>query len=177
MKKIYKILCLMSLILLLGACSLFKKDSTEPTQTVKSTDGIVSLTMPKTWKATELNAVATLEMALPEKEQYLIVIIENRQDFADTFTLDNYTDIIKNNMKNAVAGGSLTEAKDTTIGKDIKAKELYLTGTINNIKAKYLIWTAEDDNHFYQIITWSLLSKFDNAEGVYRDIVKTFKAN
>jgi hypothetical protein len=140
-------------------------------QTVQSENSSLSMDFPKSWKETNLNDIATIQMAAVLKEQYMIVIEESALDFDESFTLDDYTAIIVENMKAGVEGAEEPILSDITVGSSVPAKQFELTGTVDKIKVKYLITCIENNGVFYQVITWSLQSRYDEAKPVFDEIL------
>ena len=173
MKKIFTVLFLAILAFTITGCG--SDDKSAKTQTVTSTDATVTLDFPSIWKETELHPDAVMERANTPKEQYLIIITDEKEDFADDFELKDFTEILRTNMSGSVEGSEVTEAKSTKIGDNKSALEFYVTGTVDKIKVKYLVVTVENKDKFYQIVTWSLQTRFNDAEPVYRDILESVK--
>lgn len=182
MRKIIAFVSGMVIGLTLVSCSAIKffnlndNDTEKEFQTVKSSETSLALEFPKSWKEQELNEIATIEMANLAKEQYLIVIEEALEDFADDFTLGDYADIIKENMLAVVETEEDPVIKDLKIGDNIDAKQFELAGTIEKIKVKYLVTCTEIDGYFCQITTWSLQSKYDKNKPVFDEIINSVKS-
>ena len=140
-------------------------------QTVLSNDAALSITFPNGWQKMELNDTATIEMGRAAEEQYMIIFEESAVDFADDFTVDDYADIIINNMKPAVENAVVSNLDNTTIGENITAKQIELAGLVSGIKVKYFITFFKSNDVFYQFTAWSLQSKYDQAKPVFDSII------
>ena len=149
-----------------------EKDS-EGVQTITSDQSQLSVDFPKSWKEEELNGIATIQMANMVKEQYMIVIEEAADDFEDGFTVGDYAEIIIENMQTVVSGATVSSIDDVTIGDNLAAKQVELSGSVDGIKCTYFITFAENDGFFYQFTAWSLPSKYDAAKSVFEDILKS----
>lgn len=151
-----------------------EENKSEDTQTVQSGNSSLSLDFPKSWRETDLNDIATIKMAAIAKEQYMIVIEETSVNFAENFTLDDYTSIILGNTKQMLIDFEEPSVNEVMIGDNLAAKQFELTGTLENkIKVKYLVTCVENDGVFYQITAWSLQSTYDEAKPVFDDILKS----
>ena len=172
MKKILSSLVLALVISLsLASCSLGDDSAM---QTVKSTNSDLTLEIPASWSEQNLNSIASIQMARLTKEQYLITIEESAIDFADEFTLEEYSSIIMGNMQNAVTDlEGIPVIEDVKVGNDIDAKQFELTCAVDKIKVKYLVTCIDVDGTFYQFVQWSLQSKYDAAKPVFDDILKS----
>lgn len=178
-KNIVFLLALVVMLVFLSGCGILESikdslgDGEDGTQTIKSDVTGLSLEFPKSWKKEELNDVASIEMARLSKEQYMVVIEEEMADFEDGITVDDYAEIILENMSAAVEGSGNPTIKEVTIADGIVAKQFELAGTISKIKAKYLVTCVENDGVFYQFTAWSLQSKYDAAKPVFDTILDT----
>ena len=152
-------------------------ESTQPAVTgtvMPSTNGAVQITVPDDWDAmTDLNDVAIIQAANLAKEQYIIVIDESKEDFAEP-DLAQYSDItaqlIIDGLSEAEVGTStpLTINGNAALQKEIK-------GSIDNINVVYLHTSIETPSHFYQALTWTLKSKFEKNQSVLQEVTNSFK--
>ncbi len=144
-------------------------------QVIVSKDNICQLTVPGNWKQlSDLHEDAIIQAANLVGEQYVIVLRDDRKDFGKNFTLDSMTEISRNNFTEAAAETNLTEPVSVKInGYD--AKKFEASGEIDNIKIKYLYGIIETPNNFYQVITWSLNSKFDANKNSFLEAINSFK--
>ena len=183
-KLLISITALVLILTLFAGCSAFMKGfregleqtrgkDTEGVQTVKSDRSSLSMEFPNSWKEASLHDVATIQMAFAAKEQYMIVIEESASDFDDGFTIDDYAAIILENMKTTVEVTGDSTITDTTIGGNLAAKQFELAGSIEKVKAKYLVTCIENDGIFYQFTAWSLQSKYDEAKPAFEDVLKS----
>ena len=150
-----------------------KSDSADNDSASKSSSSGLSVDFPDTWKETELNDIAILEMSRVAKEQYMIVIEEDGSNLNNDFTLGDYTEIIKNNMTGAVEDAEVSTLSDVTIDGRLTTKQFELSGSVQKIKVKYLVTCMKNDNTFYQFISWSTQSKYAEAKPVFESILKT----
>lgn len=175
MKKAVILICI-GLMMLLSACSLMTgtNDKTEATKDVSSSDGVLQLTVPESYKETDaLNDVANLQVMNAAKEQYTITIFESKEDFSDSLTLDDFRDAVTSNMDIAVESSEYSDTETLTInGYD--AQQFMLSGEVSKIKIKYLVTLIETDSGFCQILSWSLQSRFDNAAETFKKIADSF---
>ncbi len=178
MKKTAVLILAILIMSLFTACSFLplagdKNDNT--TKDVTSSDGQLQLTVPSSFKETKnLNDVANLQLMNVAKEQYTVTIYESKIDLSDDFTLDDYLDIIKQNMSSSMDSPDFSDVETKTIG-GIDARQYTLSGEIDKIKLKYLVTLLETDKGFYQIISWSLPSRFDDALEVFQKTADSFK--
>ncbi|MDP4146349.1 MAG: hypothetical protein Q8936_18020 [Bacillota bacterium] len=184
-KKTFKALCcVLSLSLLIGVftgCSQSISNTDKQSQvtklskTVKSKDNVCQINIPDSWSEDKtLNSEAVLQVANKSEEKYLIVIEENKSDFSNSANLDDYYSIVSKHLTSSITNANAGTAKDITInGK--KAKQFEISGEVQKIKASYIITLVETDKHLYQVISWSLTSKFDQNKKDLNDVINTFK--
>lgn len=139
-----------------------------------STNGAVQITVPDDWDAmTDLNDVAIIQAANLAKEQYIIVIDDSKEDFAEP-DLAQYSDItaqlIIEGLNGAEAG---TPISSTINGNAALQKEI--KGSIDNINVVYIHTSVETPSHFYQVLTWTLKSQFDKNRSVLQEVTNSFK--
>jgi hypothetical protein len=167
------------LFLVLG-CSLISKiqREVEKTQQPKifiSTDGSCQITTPGSWsKETTLNDQATLQASNRLSEQYVVIIRENRLDFGKMANLSMVTNAIQDNLKKTLTNPVLTTPVNVNIN-GYPAQQFEASGEYQNIKAKYLYGVVETPQNYYQIITWSLASRFDENRPRLLEVINSFK--
>ncbi|MDP4089013.1 MAG: hypothetical protein Q8930_07040 [Bacillota bacterium] len=145
-------------------------------KTIVSKDGKFEVTVPGNWKEeTNLNPEANLQVSNRLQEQYLVVIDESKQDFQADITLDEYANLVKENMKSNGEDMSTGGDKEITVNGGT-GKYFEVTGTVNKIKAKYVVVITQDNDNIYQIISWSLVSKFDKNKDTLVKVAQSLKA-
>jgi hypothetical protein len=182
MKKYILLLSALILLFTLSGCSEFIRgfrdgigsgDDSAATQTIKSAESNLSLEVPGSWREYDLHEQASIQMAHLAREHYLIVMEELGIDFVDDFTLQDYAEIIRNNMVDIVDNADNPVITDATIGNNINAKQFELAGTVDGIKIKYYVTFAKTNDVFYQFVTWSLQSRYDDAKPVFDEILRS----
>lgn len=176
-KKHLYLLALLPVALSCNLAGKIKEVADKATQpmVVTSTDGRVQVEVPGTWSRDQkLNDVAILQAANPISEMYVIVISESKEDFADTTTLDDYVSLSHDGLaKNVSEADSKTPVPTQVSGHS--AREYQLSGTVDRVKVVYLCTVVETPTHFYQILTWTLPSRFKNNESTMRSVTQSFK--
>lgn len=161
-------------------CSAIRKlqtalEKTQEPQIFTSTDGTCQVTVPGSWrKETDLNREATLQASNRLSEQYVVIIRESRQDFGNAVNLPMVTNVIRDNLKKTLTNAVFTESLNVSIN-GYPAQEFEAAGEFENIKAKYLYGVVETPQNYYQIITWSLASRFDENRPRLLEVINSFK--
>ena len=160
------------LVVVVTGCKLLQ--SLTQSSVIKSTDGKFQITVPAGWIETpSLNQIAGIRAADKLSEMYVIVISENKQDFAADVTLDKYTELTRNTMQKLVAAADLTPALPMTIsGKP--ARQYELQGEVKSIKLAYLVTTVETSGHYHKILAWTLRSRIDENQMTLEKVIESF---
>lgn len=167
------------LFVVLG-CSMVDKikkevEKTQSPQVLTSTDGKYQLTVPGNWKTeTELHDQAELQAANRIGELYVIVIRESKEDFSDNTDVAFVTENARSNLREAAANLVMSEPAAVNINGN-RALQFEASGEVDNIKAKYLYAIVETPQNFYQIMTWTLTSRFDRNKDVLQGVINSFK--
>lgn len=150
-------------------------EKSQTPQVFTSTDNICQVTVPGNWKnLPELHEDAIIKAGNLFGEQYLIIIRENKEDFGKNFTLDNITEISRDNFKSAATDTFLSEPISVKIN-GYPAKQFETSGEVENLKVKYIYSIVETPNNYYQIIAWTLNSKYDQNKSIFLDVMNSFK--
>src|ERR1044072_8131021 len=129
-------------------------------KTITAADGSCEVTVPGLWnKSTDLNEEAILQASYPLQEMYAMVFKESRGDFADSFTIDNYVDLVRKDAPTRIPDAQFTPTTSSTINT-LDAREIEMSGTAENVKAKFIYAVVASKNNFYQVISWTLPSQY-----------------
>ena len=150
-------------------------ESTAPEITgtvMTSTNGATQITVPDDWDAmTDLNDVAIIQAANLAKEQYIIVIDDTKEDFADP-NLAQYSDITAQLIVDGLNAPEVDAPTELTIN-GYPALQKEIRGSIDNINVVYLHTSVETPSHFYQVLTWTLKSRFDQNRSVLQEVTNS----
>jgi len=152
-----------------------KVDESQKPTTLTSSDSKTELTIPGGWRAEkQLNETAVLQAAHRFQEMYIIVIRESKQDFAEDATLEDFAASSRTGMMSSLKQSLATDPVAARI-RDYSAMEYQLEGTADKIKVKYICTAVETPNYYYQIITWTLPSRFEKNQATLRQVAQSFK--
>ena len=171
--RLQDLACLLLLISVVIGCKQFEH-IVRPT-VLRSADGKFQITVPAGWSERHsLNAEASIAAVNPREETYVIVITENKSDFASDITLDKFTEVIRDRMSSKLKFPQVTPPTPVTInGKP--GRQYLLQGEGKLVKLTYLVTMVETDEHFHQIITWTLTSRIDQNQGVLDQVTNSFR--
>ena len=144
-------------------------------QTLHSADNRLSVQVPAQFKReTNLQESALIQASKAKEDIYFIVMEESKKDFVAGFAVNNYADAILSAMqKNLTDPQTLGERRQLTV-QQMPAEQIVLTGAIDGIKITYLITLVEGRESFYQVLSWTLASRFDDRRELLDGIAKTF---
>lgn len=163
--------------MLTPACVLIDRMSSRAStpQVLTSTDGRFQLTVPGDWlKETELNERADLQAANRVRETYAAVISESKQDFTEEMTLERFTSVTRNAILAGVHSAQSAEPTPTSINGN-PALQYEIRGAVEGVNIVYIITTVETSEHYHQILTWTLPSRFDQYRDTLLDVTRSFK--
>jgi len=160
------------ILLLLGftACDFLPGESKK----VEFLDQSFAVTMPASWSLrSDLNQVADLQMGNPFKEAYTIVISENKMDF-DEITLAEHSDITRSMIRQGLKNYHESGPEEFDIDGN-PALRYRLTGSVDGLNIVYWHVTIETENHYHQMLLWSLKSKFAENEADFDSVIQSFE--
>ena len=144
---------------------------------LKSPDGRFQLTVPGGWsERPALHESATIKAANLLQETYVIVLTDNKSDFADDTDLDKFTEVTRRQMLRKATDADATEPVPVSIN-GIDGRQYELDGIVNNIKVSYLVTALETESNYHQIVTWTLQSRKAKNHDALLEVTRSFLAN
>jgi hypothetical protein len=141
---------------------------------VEFLDQSFSVVMPASWSLrSDLNDIADLQMGNPFKEAYTIIISENKMDF-DDITLEQHSNITRSMIRQGLKNYHESDPESFDIGGN-RALRYRLTGSVDGLNIVYWHVTIETENHYHQMLLWSLKSKFSNNEADFDSVIQSFE--
>lgn len=160
-----------------GAFNAIKKgiEETQKPQTMVSSDAKCQITVPGSWrKQTGLHDDAIIQAANPLSELYVIVIPDNKVDFGKSANLDFITKLVRDNLNQTVTAPVISEPVATTIN-GLPAKQFEVSGEVENIKIKYIYAVIDAPQNYYQVIGWTLTSRYETNKGKLMEVINSFQ--
>jgi hypothetical protein len=138
-----------------------------------SQDGLFKLKVPNDWKILKnLNEAAAIQVGNLMKEQYLIAIVDMKEDFEGSLT--EHVSITSQRIVTSTNNAQISEPEHLYINSR-QAIRYYITGTIGRAKVEYVQTTIEGQQAYYQILAWTLPSRFEDALEVFEQVVQSFQ--
>lgn len=135
-----------------------------------------SIEVPSSWKENNnLSEDATLGAANLVQEGYVLVIVDPFEDLGESLDLDEYADLILSNMSSNIDNPRYGSELTQVVIDGWPGYQMVLHGEIENLKVTYLITLLERENNFYQVISWTLSSRFDRKREEFQYIAQSFR--
>ena len=133
-----------------------------------------AVTMPASWSLiNDLNDVADLQMGSRFKEAYTIIISENKMDF-DDISLEDHSNLTRSMIKNGLKNCHESNQEILEI-EGTQALRYQLTGSIDGLNIVYWHVTLETENHYHQMLLWSLKSRFSKNKADFDSVIQSFE--
>ncbi|MBG0814188.1 hypothetical protein [Planomonospora sp. ID82291] len=139
---------------------------------VKAADGKSSITVPSDWKKLALLDSAGIQQGNTVKEQYLMVISENKSGF--DFDLSGYAEAITGKMQESLTDPVLGEQRSLFVN-GAPARQYELRGTTQGLDLVYWVTFVEGEQSFHQVVAWTLANRGDAHGPLLRQVSETFK--
>ena len=170
------------LAVMLGGCNIIAlgqaimdKQKADETFALTSSDGQYQLTLPGDWSdaGNTLNDQAILAACNLQQEKYVVVIAESRADFYEDVTVQDYMELLVEQM-----GLSIQDMRETPMGEvSVGGRTGYLSrldGTIDGYEVTYWLTCVETSSDFVQITGWTLQSMADEYQREFYEIETSF---
>ncbi|MBC8611667.1 hypothetical protein H8702_11255 [Massilimaliae timonensis] len=141
---------------------------------VTSEDGKYQLQVPAKWKDLkgQLSQDATLEYGDPSKEQYLMLLPESKESLSMNFK--EYTTVILHNIASNMENAVIDQTADIAI-QETPATLTGISGSSDQIKVQYWVYTVETQQDFLQVVTCTLQSKAEETKPLIEQVVGTLQ--
>jgi len=126
-------------------------------KTVRSTDGLLQLSVPESWGDQELNEAAEVQIGNEEQSAYLIVLIEKKEDLFG-WNLDRHSRVTLGTLLSSVDLPKIVGPKSMKVGS-WPAVQYEIRGAAGGSNIVYLHTTIETPELFVQALAWTLPSK------------------
>jgi len=129
-------------------------------QWVIADDNVTRMRVPTSWKKhPELTDIAGIEYANLQREQYLIVISESKADFASSTDVFVYNDLLEQNLRDSIENFQVKYRGEVKIN-GMNGLKYEMRGEIDNIKIAYLKVALEGEDHFHQLLFWTVPTRW-----------------
>lgn len=132
------------------------------------------LTVPAGWELkSDLNDQADLQAGSFLASLYVIVIKGDKRDMSG-MTLEKHSQTTREFLVEKLSEVDTSEPKHLTIdGKP--ALQYEIRGVLDNTRIVYLHTTVESSTHFYQIVAWTLPTRWEKDHETLEKVTEYFK--
>ena len=161
-------------LLFQGAGCALADQKTGPGTVLMDPDKTIQVSIPSGWKEDrDLHDTAELQASNRNKELYVIVLSESKEDFQD-MTLEKHSEITRGTLVKSLTEPQTSAPTTITVNGD-PALQYEIRGFINNLSVVYLHTTVETEKHIHQLLTWTLKSMYDRNKPVLQKVTESFK--
>jgi hypothetical protein len=163
----------LAIIFIFGLASVSSCKRNPATKVVTSYDGRFQVTVPGGWKEDNtLHDEAELEVSHRSTKMYTIVLAESKEDFHE-MTLQGHSDITRAGLKESVKVERESGPVSLTIDGH-PALQYEIEAVLDNTKIIYLHTTVESPAYFYQILGWTIPSRYKKDPETLKKITEKF---
>ncbi len=138
--------------------------------------GQYQVTCPGNWSVqSELNAEADFQVGNLYNEAYMIFLSEPVSDFPDEFTLDDFCSLVSQNLVANVVGPEVSETQTGEIN-GMPTRHFTLSGTVDNIPVVYWVHVIKSNDHYHQVLQWSLKDRFEANRSDFKAAIESFRS-
>ena len=143
-------------------------------QWVIADDNLTKMRVPTSWnKHPEFTEVAGIEYANLQREQYLVVISEPKADFTSNTDVFGYNDLLQQNLRESLENLQVKYLGEVKIN-GMNGLKYELRGEIDNVKIVYLQVALEGEDHFHQLLFWTLPTRWRSNLGLFEEALVSF---
>jgi TM2 domain-containing membrane protein YozV/type II secretory pathway pseudopilin PulG len=143
-------------------------------QWVIADDNLTKMSVPTSWEEhPEFTEVAGIEYANLQREQYLVVISEPKTDFTSNTDVFGYNDLLQQNLRDSISNLQVKYLGEVQIN-GMNGLKYELKGEIDNLKIVYLQVALEGEDHFHQLLFWTLPSRWRSNLELFEEALVSF---
>jgi len=141
---------------------------------LRSQNGSIQIKLPKGWKEDkELHDEAELQASNRAGEKYVIDLTDNKEDF-EKMSLAEHSEITRGSILEVLTSPQVTGPVELTINGS-PAIQYEIRGGTENINVVYLHTTVETPSMFYQVLAWTLKSRFEKNKSELQEVTNSFQ--
>lgn len=146
------------------------------TETFVSYDRQYRLTAPGTWVSAtgELSADASLEIANTRQEMYVLLIVEDKDYFVDSFTLKDYAEVVLEMMVDSMEDAELRHTGAIQV-HGLSGQSAELRGVVEHLKFAYWVDFLETDTAFLQVVGWTLQGMASENQQTIQEVMRSLE--
>ena len=143
-------------------------------QWVIADDNITRMRVPTSWKKhPELTEIAGIEYANLQREQYLIVISEPKAKYTSSTDVFGYKALLERNLRDSVENLQVKYLGEVEIN-GMNGLKYEMRGEVDNIKIAYLQVALEGEEHFHQLLFWTVPTRWHTNLEPFEEALVSF---
>jgi Tfp pilus assembly major pilin PilA len=136
-------------------------------------NGTVEVMVPTSWSRQELHPEAIVQAGNLRAEAYLLVHYEPKSDLPD-FDINRYADVIVGSIaENSV--DPVIQYIGNSVTNGMPGHHYRMDTKVDGYDLTYLMAIVEGKKDFYQVITWSLASRYNGNVDDFKYAINSFK--
>ena len=141
---------------------------------LRNQNSSIQITLPKGWREDkELHEDADLQASNRADEKYVIILSDSKEDF-EKMSLSEHSEITRGSIIKILTAPQVTGPVELTIN-DLPAIQYEIRGSTDNINVVYLHTTVETSQKFYQILAWTVKSRFEKNKSELQEVTNSFQ--
>ncbi len=148
--------------------------ATAKTKWVSGTDGSGRIAVPSSWAKMQLNDDAAIEVGNGDREQYLIVISDNKADLDED--LNHFARETVGAIASGLSSKKISAPRHLQVGGR-PSVQYEVRGVADNVNIVYWHTSVEGTDHYFQVIAWTVASHAAENGPKLRSVVMTFREN
>jgi hypothetical protein len=129
---------------------------------------------PGGWLSMELNDEASIEVGSVFSEEFMIVLIEDKHDFPDDMTIEDYSKLVKSGQAELLEDYRETGPEAVSV-LNSTAHRYEFSGTMEDIDVTFWHYIVDEKDYWVQIMFWTTREHFDEVADKFKGVVRSFR--
>ncbi|MEM7366207.1 MAG: hypothetical protein AAF525_19500 [Pseudomonadota bacterium] len=121
----------------------------------------------------DLHDGAAIGMGNPLREAYMVSITESAEDF-DAMTVEEHSELTRQSISESLQNYAEDGPYEVTTASGVRGVSYQLTGSFERINIVYNHVTLGTEDHFHQVLLWSIKSRYASNEADFDRVVESF---
>lgn len=151
-----------------------KPAETISTKTLQSTESRATLQVPTSWrKGVAENEVATINAGNTYREAY-VILIEEIDDEYNLTGREDYASVLEEYYQSAFNNYRLLDSGSFKSISGEPSQYIKFSATEEGYDVVYIMAAYNSDNQYYQVLAWTLETRYQRNEAALWEVVKSF---
>jgi len=145
----------------------------DKTKVVVAHDNLTEVTVPKNWAVLDLHEEATLEVGNEFSEAYLICLPDFKFEL-EGFDLKQFANLLINSHTKSNPDSTVEFIEERSVN-GLPALHYKVKSRVDSLEIIYRFSFIEGEDKFYQILAWSLASRYSGNSDKLESAIESFK--